>query len=123
MHWIYAHLIGDYFIQNDWMAQKKKESSFRCLVHVITYMIPFLFCGLVWWQLVLIAIQHYIVDRSNFVKWFMDIKGSHIFATNVCFPWSMIVVDNILHILWIAFIVWLPLFIMKFTESCSIFKM
>ena len=33
MHWIYAHLIGDYIIQNDWMAQHKKDSSFRCDVH------------------------------------------------------------------------------------------
>lgn len=104
MHWIYAHLIGDYLIQSDWMAQHKKVSSWRCLVHVLTYMIPFLFCGFEWWQLVAIAAQHYVIDRTNFVKWFMEIKGSGIFATNVCFPWSQIVTDNILHILWIAFV-------------------
>lgn len=108
MHWIYAHLIGDYIIQNDYMAQNKKKSDWHCSVHVITYMIPFLLCGFTWWQLLLIAIQHYIIDRTKFVEWFMDIKGSHIFATNACSPWSIIVTDNILHILWIAFVAWIP---------------
>lgn len=104
MHWIYAHLIGDYIIQNDWMAQHKKESSFRCAVHIVTYMIPFLWCNLNWWQLSAIAIQHYALDRTHFVEWFMHIKGSDKFSKGVCFPWSQIVVDNTLHILWMALI-------------------
>ena len=105
MHWIYAHLIGDFIIQNDWMAQHKKESSFRCLAHIVTYMLPFLFCGLSWFQLFLIAIQHYSVDRTGFVVWLMNIKGSRKFAEGPCFPWSIIVVDNTLHILWMAMVV------------------
>ena len=104
MHWIYAHLIGDYLIQNDWMAQHKKDSSFRCAVHVLTYIIPFLFCGMTWWQLSLIAVQHYAIDRTHFVEWLMRVKGSEKFATGVCFPWSIIVVDNVLHILFIALV-------------------
>lgn len=102
MHWIYAHLIGDYLIQNDWMAQAKKRSSFRCAAHVLTYMIPFLWCDLTGWQLLLIALQHYAIDRTHFVEWLMKAKGSALFATSVCYPWSQIVVDNTLHILWMA---------------------
>ena len=108
MHWIYAHLIGDYLFQNDWMALNKKKSSLHCSVHVVCYMIPFLLCGLEWWQLLLIAAQHYAIDRTQFVAWFMKVKRQEFFSTGPCFPWSQIVVDNILHILWIAFIVWLP---------------
>lgn len=114
MHWIYAHLIGDYVIQNDWMAQNKKEKfmaskgALACFVHVVTYMIPFLLCGLAWWQLLLIALQHYLIDRTNFVIWLMEFKGSKQFAHGPCFPWSIIVVDNTLHILWMAFVVWSP---------------
>lgn len=108
MHWIYAHLLGDYIFQNDFMAQNKKKSSLHCLLHVCVYTIPFLLCGLNWWQLILIATQHYVIDRTDFVTWFMDVKGSHVFATNACFPWSVIVTDNILHILWIAFVAWIP---------------
>lgn len=105
MHWIYAHLIGDYLIQNDFMAMNKKKSSLHCLLHVITYMIPFLFCGLDSLQLSLIAVQHYFIDRTNFVYWFMGIKGSKGFRDGMLSPWSIVVVDNILHILWIAFVV------------------
>ena len=71
-------------------------------------MIPFLFCNLVWWQLLAIAVQHYAIDRTQFVVWFMRVKGQESFSTGICFPWSQIVIDNILHILWMAFIVWLP---------------
>ena len=107
MHWIYAHLIGDYIIQNDWMAQNKKNSHLHCVVHIITYMIPFLLCNMVWWQLLLIAIQHYAIDKTKFVGWFMGIKGSSIFRDGPLSPWSWVVVDNVLHILWIAGVVWL----------------
>lgn len=108
MHFIYAHLIGDYIFQNDWLALNKKKSDLHCSIHVACYMIPFLLCGLNWWQFLLIAAQHYAIDRTNFVVWFMKIKGSGQFATGPCSPWSIIVMDNILHILWIAFIIWLP---------------
>jgi hypothetical protein len=108
MHWIFAHFIGDFLIQNDWMAQNKKKSDLHCTVHIITYMIPFLFCHLNWWQLFLIAAQHYAIDRTKFVGWFMEIKGSKQFRDGPLSPWSWVVVDNILHILWIAFVVWIP---------------
>ena len=105
MDWIIAHLIGDYIIQNDWMAKNKKISSFVCFIHVLTYMIPFLFCGLSVVQFVLIAMQHFIQDRTNFIVWFMKIKGSENFANAPMAPWSIIVTDNIIHILWIYFVV------------------
>ena len=104
MHWIYAHLIGDYIIQNDWMAMNKKKSTPICLVHIATYMIPFLWCGFNWWQMLLIAAQHFVLDRTNIVMWFMKVKGSEGFATGVCFPWSVITVDNAMHFLWMAWV-------------------
>jgi len=109
MHWIFAHLIGDYLLQNDWMALGKKRSSWICGVHVFTYMIPFLFCGLEWWQLALIAGQHFAQDRTGFIVWLMKVKGSAGFAQPPMGPWSIIVTDNIIHILWIAAIVRLTL--------------
>jgi hypothetical protein len=79
-------------------------------------MIPFLLCGLAGWQLLLIAAQHYVIDRTGFVAWFMKWKGQNIFATGPCFPWSQIVTDNILHILWIAFVVWFPELFVKISQ-------
>lgn len=107
MHWIFAHLIGDYIFQTDWMAKNKKTSSFACLVHVATYMIPFTVCGLDWWQWCLIAIQHFVQDRTQIVPWIMKMTGkkSDGFAGPPFAPWSMVLTDNILHILWMAAVV------------------
>ena len=105
MHWIFAHLIGDYLLQNDWIALEKKKSSVACAAHVGVYILPFLTCGFTWWQLLLIAVQHFAQDRTGFVVWFMKAKGSGGFATGACAPWSIILTDNILHILFIAAVV------------------
>ena len=102
MHWIYAHLIGDYLIQTDWMATGKKRSSWICAIHVLIYLIPFLFTPMVWWQLALIGAEHFAQDRTAFVPWLMRAKGSAAFVQPPCGPWSVIVTDNILHVLFMA---------------------
>jgi len=94
-----AHLIGDYILQNDWMALQKKESTFHCLIHIMLYMIPFYFFHLSWPQLLIIAIQHFIVDRTNIIYRFMVWKGQDKFVNPPCGPWSVIVMDNISHII------------------------
>ena len=105
MHWIYAHLIGDYILQNDWLSAKKKENNWVCLIHILLYMSFFLFCSLEWWQLLAIGVQHFLQDRTNFVVWFMKIKGSVKFAEPPFAPWSIILTDNIIHILWILIVI------------------
>lgn len=105
MHWILAHFIGDYILQNDFVARNKKSSSLVCAFHVFWYMLPFLLCGLSWLQLVLIAIQHFLQDRTEFVVWFMKAKGSGKFAQEPFAPWSIIVTDNILHIAWMWLVI------------------
>ena len=109
MHWIYAHLIGDYLLQNDWMALNKKTNSWACALHIVVYLFPFYFTGLLWWQIALIGLQHFIQDRTQFVIWLMKVKGSEKFATGPCSPWSIIVTDNIIHILFIAVVCHLSL--------------
>lgn len=103
--WILAHFIGDFVIQNDWMAINKKKSTFVCSVHVITYMLPFLLVSLTPLQFLLIGVQHFIQDRSNFIKWyckvtnkFQDEKGLHL-------PWGHFIVDNVFHVIWMYFVI------------------
>jgi len=98
--WILAHLIGDYLLQNDWMAGNKKKNSWICLVHIITYMIPFLLTDLNWLQLLLIAAQHYIQDRTHFVAWFCRVTNK--FQMDFNKFWGHVIVDNVIHILWMA---------------------
>lgn len=108
MHWIYAHLIGDYLLQTDWMATRKKTSHKACVAHVAAYMLPFLLTPFTWWQLLLVAGQHYAQDKTNFVVWFMKIKHSEGFTKEPFFPWSIILTDNIIHVLWMALVAAIP---------------
>jgi hypothetical protein len=119
MHWIYAHLIGDFLIQNDWMAKGKKESSLICLTHVLTYLIPFIFVGsymdgwkvhivMFQWEplyFVVVGLQHFAQDKTNIVVESMKATGKGDFAKPPMAPWSVIITDNILHILFIAWVV------------------
>lgn len=96
-----AHLIGDFILQNDWMAVNKKRNSFACLVHVVIYLLPFLVCHLSWWQIVLIGIQHFLQDRTGFIFWWMSawkrMPKEH---------WNQIPlwVDQSFHVLWIEIV-------------------
>jgi hypothetical protein len=105
-----AHMIGDFILQNEWLAREKKHSSWVCLVHVAIYMLPFLLCSLHWWQLTAIAVQHFAQDRSAFVLWWLRVwkrvpsqhrRGLAIF------------VDQAFHVAWI----WLIIELGKLTGS------
>ncbi|NIA19527.1 MAG: DUF3307 domain-containing protein [Xanthomonadaceae bacterium] len=100
-----AHLFGDFVIQTDWMANNKKNSSWACGIHVGTYMLPFLVCGLHWWQLALIAVQHFAQDRSGFITWFLQTTGKREMTEAPMAPWSIIVVDNSFHLAWITAVI------------------
>lgn len=49
----------------------KRSSSWACLVHVLVYLIPFLFVDWSWWQLVLLGAAHFAQDRTNLVYWWV----------------------------------------------------
>ncbi len=97
-----SHLVGDFILQNEWMAVNKKRSSFACLVHVLVYLIPFLLCNLQWWQIVLIGIQHFIQDRTEFVLWWMH-KWKRINSEKG--HGVALFVDQAFHIVWIELVI------------------
>jgi len=98
MHWIYAHLIGDFILQNDWM-QRKGESSLHCSVHVATYLVPFAFTGLTWWQVALIGVQHWLQDRFNGAALWQRLWRQ---TPADKWPQGRLWVDQIIHVLWMA---------------------
>ena len=98
---VLAHFVGDYLIQNDWMANNKKQNSLICFCHVCFYTIPFFILNISTVAILLIALQHFIIDRTNLVKIYMEAIGQHRFLRPPMFPWSYIIVDNLSHVLWI----------------------
>lgn len=102
--WWLAHLVGDYLIQTDWMAARKRTQSVPCLIHAATYCLPFLFCGLCWRQIFAIGVEHFFQDRFGWARVFMKYTDHEKFATGPLAPWSIIVTDNTLHLLFIALV-------------------
>lgn len=118
---IVIHGISDYYIQNDWMAQNKKNPGWRgalaCAIHCITYTLPFLVLTRSWRALLIICVTHYIIDRTYLVAWLIWVKNLLTPAANRCswaeakktmgfHPsrppfisiWIGIIVDNLFHL-------------------------
>ena len=102
MNPIVAHLVGDFILQNEWMAVNKKQSSLICTIHVLVYLLPFLFCNLCWWQICFIGIQHFLQDRTGFVFWWIHfwkrVPKEHLGNLHLF-------VDQSFHILWIEIVI------------------
>lgn len=103
---IVGHLVGDYLLQNDWMALNKKKQCLPLLVHVVLWtQSVMLFTGwmfLPWQQrlavIVILTFTHAVQDHTDVVTKWMDLIGQRQFRTGPCTPWSIIVVDNVWHI-------------------------
>lgn len=121
---IVGHLVGDYLLQNDWMALGKKENCYVCMLHALLWTLCVcLFAG--WplqgaWIAPILFVTHFIQDHTNIVSWWMRLKWKdqsrfmqndqlERHFTNVnnqlvyalhpgLGPWSIIVVDNVWHI-------------------------
>jgi hypothetical protein len=101
---ILGHLIGDYLLQNDWMALNKKSNSLICALHCLIWTIWV--CGTARLGPVAFAVlfvTHFAQDRTQIIAWWMDGMGQKQFRTGACAPWSSIVVDNVWHLV----VVWL----------------
>ncbi len=71
---ILGHMVGDYLLQNKWMAMNKSASHFKCAVHCLLYTLAVV-CftwpeihGLLWTSIVFVS--HYPIDRWGLAdKW------------------------------------------------------
>jgi hypothetical protein len=77
---IFGHLVGDYVLQNKWMAMNKSASTLRCAVHcaiytasVVAFTLPVIHG---WWWALLIFVSHFPIDRWSLAdKWLELING------------------------------------------------
>lgn len=110
--YVLAHFIGDFLLQNDYIAVNKKKSSLVCTFHVILYMLPFCFTGINEIQFFLIFIQHWLQDRTVFVAFYCrtfgifqsELKQNALVANNKferVLPWGHFIIDQIFHFIWL----------------------
>ena len=104
---IIGHLVGDYLLQNDWMALNKKKHTLHCAVHCTLWTLAVCaFTG--WWMPLAIAVlwvTHFAQDRTQIILyWMTKINRQPKFVEPPMSPWSIIVVDNVWHIvaLWVV---------------------
>lgn len=113
-----AHLVGDYLLQSDWMANEKTRCWWPAIVHGFAYSLPFLLITRSPWALLVIGGTHVVLDRfrvAKYVIWAKNLiapRDSRPFLreslANCGFPASvppglamglMIVTDNTIHLL------------------------
>ena len=67
-----AHLVGDYILQSDWMANEKTKSHVPAAAHALSYTLPFLFLTTSWQALLFMVVTHFVIDRwrlARYVCW------------------------------------------------------
>lgn len=100
MRWFIGHLVGDWLMQNDWMAANKKKSTWACFVHVDFYtLFVWGISGWPTWTAPLIFLPHFLIDRTTFVAWWMEMSGREGFMKEPYGPWSLIAIDQVFHVL------------------------
>lgn len=117
MEQLLLHLLGDFIIQNDWMALNKKKKTpigfLACFIHSVTYSLPFLLITS-WDAVIIIGSTHFIIDHTKIIDYiicfkngrFNDIKtgdipnfGFHPDRPKFISVWIYIFVDNTFHLI------------------------
>lgn len=98
-----AHLIGDYIFQDDFQARYKVSNTAVCALHCTLYSVAFIvvlqpFYSMPWWFYLAVAALHFPVDRFRLARHLMAYNGQEDFATKQLSPWSIVVVDNTIHL-------------------------
>lgn len=111
---ILAHLVGDYIIQSDWMANEKTKRSIAAAAHALSYALPFLFLTLDPLALAIIVGTHFVIDRwrlARFVCWaknwpwdrqaWADCSGTGYHKDRPAWlaVWLLIIADNTMHLI------------------------
>lgn len=92
---IALHLLGDFVLQTEGMAQNKLRSAHVRALHVLCYTLPFALWG--WWFFqwdglwfaLWVAVTHFAIDSRRF-------------AANHPWPTKPIAIDQTLHLLTLA---------------------
>jgi len=113
---IACHLVGDYFLQSDWMATGKVKNIGVALIHGTAYSLPFLFLHPSLAAMAVMIVTHALIDRYRLAKhiswaknWISPVRPKtweECKATGYdpdkpvwLTTWLMIITDNAMHIL------------------------
>lgn len=80
---IVCHLVGDYLLQSDWMANEKTKRLLPAFIHAVSYAVPFLVLlvleSVPWtrWAapLAIIIVTHALIDRFRLARYLCWLKN------------------------------------------------
>jgi hypothetical protein len=130
---ILGHFVGDYLIQNSWMALNKTKKWLPLLVHVALYTLSVclftaVFTGFNPWWILVVFLSHLFIDRWSLADKYLELTGSRslkmffdkdkvwdcripeIALTGGFSAFVYVVVDNTMHVLLMV----LGAFLLKF---------
>lgn len=106
MEQILAHLVGDYFLQPNQLAQAKLTKWWAAILHGFLYTLPFMLLTQDIMVLEVIMFTHAIIDRFRLAKYIARLKNWQFSGDG--YPdetpiwlrvWLMIITDNTMHLL------------------------
>jgi hypothetical protein len=114
MDYLIGHLIGDYLLQNDFMAMNKKANTrtgwLACFVHCLLYTAAVCVCT-GWWKPYLIGLvflSHFPFDKTYIIARYMKAFGAfrRVLEGQEDMnhkTWAYLLVDNTVHLalLWL----------------------
>ena len=62
---VLCHLVGDFFLQTQYIAQTKGDNWYHLFVHCLLYATPFYVCFGWCWQLAVVTILHFPIDAAK----------------------------------------------------------
>ena len=113
---IFAHVVGDYVIQSDWMANEKTKQSLAAACHALSYAVPFLWFRPSVVAMIVIVGTHFVIDRwrlARYICWLKNLAspkeyrykwadcsgtGYHKDRPAWLAVWLLIIADNAMHI-------------------------
>jgi hypothetical protein len=115
---IMCHMVGDYLLQPNWMAELKTQVWWPAVIHGIVYTLPYLLLTTNVWALLMISVTHMVIDRYRLVKYIIWLKNqigprqarykfseadgtgySKYHPPQWMSVWLMIITDNTLHLI------------------------
>ena len=77
---IFCHLVGDYVLQQEFIAKAKSSSWYHLFVHCALYCVPFAVIYNIDYRLYILFISHFIIDmlkaRYNLLN-YLDVQFLH----------------------------------------------
>lgn len=62
---VFCHLVGDYVLQTDFIANSKGKNRYHMFVHCMLYILPYYIVFGLSWNIVVLFISHIIIDNMK----------------------------------------------------------